>query len=1171
MIDNGKVYIGTAREVDVYGLLSGGTLTAAPPQITPGSESFTGSVKVSISDTTPSAAIYYTTDGSTPTPGSGTTKQYTSSLSLTATTTVNTIATASGYANSVVASATYTLQSSPTAPSITTPPASQTVNVGQTATFTVVASGTAPLTYQWTKNSTSISGATSASYTTPATVAGDNGSTFKVTVTNSAGSATSSAATLTVNTTTTTSITYVQGTYTNPASATVENVTYPLAQGNGDLNVVVIGWADTTSTIVSVTDTSTNIYTLAVGPTKLAGVGTQAIYYAKSISPAPAGGNTVTVTFSQSVPYPDLRIAEYGGVSGGSSVDVAVGSTGNSAMASSGALTTTSANDILVAGGYVYTFVSGPGSGFTNRMYTPDGDDLEDELVPATGTYTATASLTASGGWVMQCVAFRPAAVGEPQAATPTFSPTGGTISSSQQITISDTTPGAAIYYTTNGTTPSVTASEKYSGGFTLPASATVEAMAVATGDSNSTVASTSYTVQAPQAATPTFSEGTGTYTGTQSVTLSDTTSGATIYYAINAVPTTSSTKYAGTAITVSSSETVEAMAVATGYTNSAVASATYTINPVTTSTITYMQGTYTNAASGNPATATYPGAQTAGDLNVVVIGWDDTISTISSVTDTKGNTYTLAVGPTQMAGDGTNAIYYAKNIAGATAGTNTVKVTFNQTVSYPDLRIVEYSGADTVNPLDAKAVGTGSSATASSGALTTTSANDILVAGGYVYTFVSGPGSGFTNRMYTPDGDDLEDELVPATGTYTATASLTASGGWVMQCVAFRPAAVGEPQAATPTFSPTGGTISSSQQITISDTTPGAAIYYTTNGTTPSVTASEKYSGGFTLPASATVEAMAVATGDSNSTVASTSYTVQAPQAATPTFSKGTGTYTGTQSVTLSDTTSGATIYYAINAVPTTSSTKYAGTAITVSSSETVEAMAVATGYTNSAVASATYTINPVTTSTITYMQGTYTNAASGNPATATYPGAQTAGDLNVVVIGWDDTISTISSVTDTKGNTYTLAVGPTQMAGDGTNAIYYAKNIAGATAGTNTVKVTFNQTVSYPDLRIVEYSGADTVNPLDAKAVGTGSSATASSGALTTTSANDILVAGGYVYTFVSGPGSGFTNRMYTPDGDDLEDELVPATGTYTATASLTASGGWVMQCVAFRPPSP
>src|SRR4029077_18060472 len=73
----------------------------------------------------------------------------------------------------------------PTAPSITTQPANQTVVVGQTAMFTVVAAGTAPLSYQWQKNAANISGATSASYTTPPTTLNDNGSQFTVTVSNS--------------------------------------------------------------------------------------------------------------------------------------------------------------------------------------------------------------------------------------------------------------------------------------------------------------------------------------------------------------------------------------------------------------------------------------------------------------------------------------------------------------------------------------------------------------------------------------------------------------------------------------------------------------------------------------------------------------------------------------------------------------------------------------------------------------------------------------------------------------------------------------------------------------------------------------------------------------------------------------------------------------------------
>ena len=95
--------------------------------------------------------------------------------------------------------ATLTVTASAVAPSITAQPANKTVTTGQTATFSVTATGTAPLTYQWKKNGAAIGGATSASYTTPATVASDNNAKFTVTVTNSVSSATSSAATLTVD------------------------------------------------------------------------------------------------------------------------------------------------------------------------------------------------------------------------------------------------------------------------------------------------------------------------------------------------------------------------------------------------------------------------------------------------------------------------------------------------------------------------------------------------------------------------------------------------------------------------------------------------------------------------------------------------------------------------------------------------------------------------------------------------------------------------------------------------------------------------------------------------------------------------------------------------------------------------------------------------------------
>ncbi|HEY2646383.1 MAG TPA: hypothetical protein VGI34_05395, partial [Candidatus Acidoferrales bacterium] len=121
-------------------------------------------------------------------------------------------------------SATLSVNPASVGPSIVTQPINQTVTVGQAATFSVVAAGTAPLTYQWQKNTTNISGATSASYTTPATVSGDNGSTFRVIVTNPVSNITSNQATLGVNQVVTTAATDVT-TYHNDIARTGQNTT----------------------------------------------------------------------------------------------------------------------------------------------------------------------------------------------------------------------------------------------------------------------------------------------------------------------------------------------------------------------------------------------------------------------------------------------------------------------------------------------------------------------------------------------------------------------------------------------------------------------------------------------------------------------------------------------------------------------------------------------------------------------------------------------------------------------------------------------------------------------------------------------------------------------------------------------------------------------------------
>ncbi len=161
----------------------------------------------------------------------------------------------------------------------------------------------------------------------------------------------------------------------------------------------------------------------------------------------------------------------------------------------------------------------------------------------------------------------------------PTFYPEAGGVASGTEITISDLHTTATIYYTTNGDTPT-TSSTKYNSENkpVITAATTIKAIAVKEGYTSSDVVTASYTILSP-AATPTFSPEGGIYTSAQNVTISSDTENATIYYTLDGSdPTTSSIEYTG-AIVVDETVTIKAIAVKEGMANSAVASATYTMN----------------------------------------------------------------------------------------------------------------------------------------------------------------------------------------------------------------------------------------------------------------------------------------------------------------------------------------------------------------------------------------------------------------------------------------------------------------------------------------------------------------------------------------------------------------------------------------------------------------
>jgi polygalacturonase len=186
-------------------------------------------------------------------------------------------------------------------------------------------------------------------------------------------------------------------------------------------------------------------------------------------------------------------------------------------------------------------------------------------------THTAAVTLTVGSG-------------GPSAAADPVFSPGGGTYTTAQNVTITSATGTASIRYTTDGSTPSETNGALYSNTpVTVATGPTkLQAIAYAAGFTDSNVTSATYTINSPtQVIAPVFSPGGGTYGTAQNVTISTATSGAIIHYTTDgSTPTeTNGTAYsAGTAVDISSTTTLQAIAFETGFTDSTVTSATYNI-----------------------------------------------------------------------------------------------------------------------------------------------------------------------------------------------------------------------------------------------------------------------------------------------------------------------------------------------------------------------------------------------------------------------------------------------------------------------------------------------------------------------------------------------------------------------------------------------------------------
>jgi Immunoglobulin I-set domain len=267
----------------------------------------------------------------------------------------------SNSAGSVTSSAaTLTVNPSVVAPTITTQPANETVTAGQTATFTVAANGTEPLSYQWQKNGVAISGATSTSYTTSATTSTDNSAVFVVVVSNSAGNATSNGATLTVllvgsgteptyaNNGSGCPINTVAGGPTD--SVTSYNCPLPNPTGAGNLLVIFVRYLNTNTPTITFTDNiGGNTYSQAAACVDASNNTQSRLYYVQNVA---AGVNVVTVHFSASTGRVQMDPYEFYNVSKAAALDSAACQVGGATSLSSGALSPLSVGDLVMQFGH---------------------------------------------------------------------------------------------------------------------------------------------------------------------------------------------------------------------------------------------------------------------------------------------------------------------------------------------------------------------------------------------------------------------------------------------------------------------------------------------------------------------------------------------------------------------------------------------------------------------------------------------------------------------------------------------------------------------------------------------------------------------------------------------------------------------------------------------------
>jgi uncharacterized repeat protein (TIGR01451 family) len=604
----------------------------------------------------------------------------------------------------------------------------------------------------------------------------------------------------------------------------------------------------------------------------------------------------------------------------------------------------------------------------------------------------------------------------------------------------------------------------------------------------------------------------------------------------------------------------------------------------------------------------------------VVWVWYNSATQSVSSISDTLGNAYVKAVGPTTGSGamaSWRQELWYAKNTAG---GSESVTATFSGSFSTEKaITAHEYAGADPTAPLDGTAAAAVSGTNVATGAVTTTASNE-LIFGAALFQVAGTAGAGFTQRSSIASNVS-EDEAVSASGSYTAT-FVNGSQAAIVQVATFKAASGGTSPPPTPDLTLTKqhsgsfvqgqtgaaytlsvrnmGTGATSGNVTVTDGLPSGLTATALTGTGwtctlasltctradalaagasyPSITLTVNVA--TTAPATVTNTATVTGGGDTNSannaasdptSITASSSDVTPPSAPTnlsaPAVSASQVTLTWTAS-TDNVAVAGYRILRGGASVGTSTQTTYTDTGLSPSTTYTYTVVAYDAANNSSAPSQGlSVTTAAVSTGPITFVQLTETKQTATNSSISSgaFASPVTAGHLLVVWVWYNSATQSVATVTDTLGNVYAKAVGPTTGSGamaSWRQELWYAKNSVG---GSVTVAATF--TGSFAAEKAItahEYAGADPTAPLDGATGAAVSGTNVATGAVTTTASNE-LIFGAALMQGAGTAGAGFTQRSSIASNVS-EDKVVSTPGSYTATF-VNSSQAAIVQMATFK----